>query len=74
MQSVQNRHNASGSTQRLWNDLFPSECTRRARNHRNVDVCNVAEPQIERRGGRTRDDMAVEPPRIADDGRPLHGG
>jgi len=43
-------HNDYGTT-------FPQGgCTRRARNHRHVDVCNGAEPQIERMGGRTRDD------------------
>jgi hypothetical protein len=38
-------------------NLSPSECTQQALSHRNVDVCNVAEPQIERTGGRTCDDM-----------------
>jgi hypothetical protein len=31
-------------------------CMRWAQNHSYVDVCNVAEPQIEQMGGRTRDD------------------
>ena len=31
-------------------------CMRRAQNHRYVDVCNDAEPQVEWMGGRTRDD------------------
>ena len=39
-----------------YGTTFPQGgCTRRARNHRHVDVCNGAEPQIERMGGRTRD-------------------